>query len=361
MRTSTGKPADLPDPRWGTVPKRREQMATSHELRFELVPGWEKLPAGMSHLDAPGVGVDSHDRVYIFGRQQSLVFVYERDGTYVTSWGEGFWTTTHGLTVGPDDMLYLTDSGGHSVEKFTTDGRHVQSFGPKGITSDTGYVKVFPDQARRSASIQHAAGPYNMPCTVAVAPDGVVYVADGYGNACVHRFAPDGTYLGGFGGPGTGPGEFNLPHGIAIDAHGRVLVADRENERVQFFSATGEYLFEWTDLQRPTQVRVGPGGDVYVSELHWKPGMQSFKTGKIREAHASRMSVFSADGTLRARWGQAASDDATLPGNFTAPHDIAVDSHGDVYIGEVTFAEFGRIGLAGPDCHTVQKFRRIEG
>ena len=89
--------------------------------------------------------------------------------------------------------------------------------------------------------------------------------------------------------------------------------------------------------------------------------MQSFKTGKIREAHASRMSVFAADGTLRARWGQAASDDATLPGNFTAPHDIAVDSHGDVYIGEVTFAEFGRIGLASPDCHTVQKFRRIEG
>ena len=72
-------------------------MATSHELRFELVPGWEKLPAGMTHLDAPGVGVDSHDRVYVFGRQQSLVFVYEGDGTYVNSWGEGLWTTPLGI------------------------------------------------------------------------------------------------------------------------------------------------------------------------------------------------------------------------------------------------------------------------
>ena len=134
---------------------------------------------------------------------------------------------------------------------------------------------AFADAPASGAAVPafEAPSPAAVPPSFAVAPDGVVYVADGYGNACIHRFAPDGTYLGGFGGPGTGPGEFNLPHGIAIDAHGRVLVADRENERVQFFSETGEYLFEWTDVQRPTQVRVGPGGDVYVSELHWKPGM----------------------------------------------------------------------------------------
>lgn len=337
------------------------QAGSTTAVRFELVPGWEQLPAGMTHLDAPAVGVDSGDRVYVFGRQSSHVFVYESDGTFVHAWGHDDWTTTHGLTVGPDDMLYLTDSGGHSVEKFTRDGQHLQTFGPKGVPSDTGYDKSFPDQASRSKSIRQASGPYYLPCTVAVAPDGVVYVADGYGNARIHRFAPDGRYLGGWGEPGTGPGQFNLPHGIAIDAQGRVLIADRENERVQFFTAEGLYLFEWTHLQRPTQVRVGHDGDIYVSELHWQARMYSFKQGVVADRHASRMSVFAPDGTLVARWGQGPDDDSTLPGNFTAPHDIAVDSRGDVYVAEVTYAEFGRLGNAGPDCHTLQKFRRING
>ena len=330
-------------------------------LHYELVPRWERLPAGMSHLDAPGIGVDSNDRVYIFGRQSNHVFVYEADGTFVEAWGEpGQWVTTHGLTVGPDDMLYLTDTGGHAVEKFTRDGHHVASFSTRGIPSETGYDKTPAEQYDRSQTIRHAAGPYNLPCAVAVREDGHVFVADGYGNAAIHHFAPDGRHVRSWGGPGTGPGQFNLPHGIAVDARGRILVADRENERVQVFAEDGSFIEAWTDVQRPTQVRIGRDGRVVVSELHWKAGMRSFKAGLIAEDHPSRMSVFDGNGAVLARWGQSPDEDATAPGHFTAPHDVAVDSHGDIYVAEVSFAEFGRLGLAGPDCHTVQKFRRVE-
>lgn len=329
-------------------------------LTYDLVPNWERLPDGMSHLDAPGIGVDSGDRVYVFGRQSNHVFVYEADGTFVEAWGApGQWVTTHGLTVGPDDMLYLTDTGGHAVEKFTREGRHVASFGSRGQAAETGYDKSQPEQYERSQSIRRRGGPYNLPCAVAVRDDGHVFVADGYGNAAIHHFAPDGTHVRSWGAPGTGPGEFNLPHGIAIDARGRILVADRENERIQVFTPDGVFEAEWTDIQRPTQVRVARDGTVAVSELHLKPGMRSFKRGVIAEALPSRMSVLDGDGHVLARWGQAPGDDATLPGHFTAPHDLAIDSRGDIYVAEVSFAEFGRIGLAGPDCHTVQKFRRV--
>lgn len=328
-------------------------------LSYDLVPDWERLPGGLTHLDAPGIGVDSSDRVYVFGRRSSRVFVYEADGTFVEAWGDDtWWTTTHGLTVGPDDMLYLTDSGGHAVEKYTRDGHHVASFATRGHASDTGYDKSLPEQHDRSSSIRQAARPYNQPCAVAVRDDGHVFVADGYGNAAIHHFSPDGQHLGQWGAPGTGPGQFNLPHGIAIDPEGRILVADRENERIQIFAPDGRSIGEWIDVQRPTQVRVGRDGLAYVSELHWRPGMHSFKQGLISEYRPSRVSVLDLTGQVVARWGQGPDEDPAAPGNFTAPHDLAIDSRGDVYVSEVSFAEFGRAGLAGPECHTVHKFRR---
>ena len=94
-----------------------------------------------------------------------------------------------------------------------------------------------------------------------------MYVADGYGNARVHRFSPDGRLLGSWGEPGAGPGQFHVPHGIAIDAAGTVYVADRENSRLQLFSPAGEFLAEWTDVARPCEVAIDRDGNVFVAEL----------------------------------------------------------------------------------------------
>ena len=158
-----------------------------------------------------------------------------------------------------------------------------------------------------------------------------MYITDGYGNARVHKFAADGRLLFSWGEPGSGPGQFHLPHGIATDEQGRVYVADRENSRVQLFTTEGDFLAEWTDVARPCQVFVA-GGLVYVAELGFRAGMWPGTTAPAG-APGGRLSVFDASGKLLARWG--GGDDPCAPGDFFAPHGVGVDSHGDVYVGEV--------------------------
>ncbi|HEV2124991.1 MAG TPA: 6-bladed beta-propeller, partial [Chloroflexota bacterium] len=278
-------------------------MVAIGTLHYEVVEGWEQIPTGRTHLDVPGVGVDSRDRVFLFTRRQPGVMIYEADGTFVRSWGEALFKNCHGITIGPDDSVYLVDSAGHSVQKFTRDGKLLLTIGPAGVASDTGYDSKAPDHAARVASIKRGGGPYYLPTNLAVAPNGDLYVTDGYDNARVHQFTATGEYVRSWGEPGTGPGEFNLPHGIAVDAQGQVLVADRENERIQFFSPDGAYLTEWRDVQRPTQVRVGPDGLIYVSELWWRPGWHSFINGTLADERPGRVSVFAPDGTVMDRWG----------------------------------------------------------
>lgn len=334
-------------------------MTVQVTLRYELVPEWEHLPAGMTHRDVPGVAVDSHDRVFLFTRHQPRVLVYERDGRFVTSWENLPFKSCHGLTIGPDDSVYLVDNVGHGVSKYAPSGERLLTIGPEGVPSETGYNPEAGDHAARTASIQRGAGPYNQPTNLAVAPNGDLYITDGYRNARVHQYRSDGTYVRSWGGPGSGPGQFMLPHGIAVAPDGTVLVADRENERIQFFSPDGEYLREWREVQRPTQVRLDREGRVYVSELWWRPGFRSFLNGPIGFEREGRVSVFSPAGELLVRLGGAESlAGIEEPGRFTAPHDIAVDSHGDIYVGEVTYADFGSQGLVSPDCHALQKFAR---
>lgn len=190
-------------------------------------------------------------------------------------------------------------------------------------------------------------------------------MSDGYGNARVHCFNADGRLIRSWGEPGTGPGQFNLPHGIAVAADGRVLVADRENDRIQFFSPTGEYLDEWTDVQRPTNIVIDRQGRIYVSELWWRIGQRSRVHGEITVDQPGRVSVYDATGTVLARWG---GSDRCAPGNFVAPHDICVDTHGDLYVAEVTGTFLSespeeanlRAGATAKDCHTFQKFTCIE-
>ncbi len=325
-------------------------IVVAGDLKYELAEGWEQLPEGWEHPDVAGVAVDSNDRVYVFTRSEHSVIVYERDGTFVGSWGEGMFTPrTHGITIGPDDSIYLTDDGDHTVRRFTPDGKQIQVFGTSGQPSDTGYTGTVD-------SITHGGVPFNRPTNLSIGPNGDLYVSDGYGNARVHRFSPDGELLQSWGEPGTGPGEFKTPHGIWALTDSRVLVADRENDRIQVFSPSGEYLGEWTDVQRPTAIYQAADGLVYVSELWWRVGQHSYRHGPIERDQPGRVSVFDADGRVLARWG---GPERCAPGNFCAPHGIYVDSRGDIYVGEVTYTFAGRSGLVPADCHTLQKFVRV--
>lgn len=280
------------------------------------------------------MAVDSRDRVYLFTRRDPAVLVYERDGRFVRSWGEGLFTErTHGLTIGPDDTVYCVDDAGHSVRTFSTDGDPVLTLGTPGKASDTGY------DGAAYASIARAGPPFNRPTNVAVAPTGDLYVTDGYGNARVHRFTAGGQLIRSWGAPGGGPGEFRIPHGICILEDGRVLVADRENDRIQVFDPDGRYLEEWLDIQRPTHLAAGRDGLLYVSELSWLKGQRSPRHGEITDDRYGRVSAIRTNGMVVARWGGKPPGTA---GAFTAPHGIAVDSRGDVYVAEVTYT----IGVA---------------
>jgi DNA-binding beta-propeller fold protein YncE len=320
--------------------------------RYRYTPdsAWPRLPDGCLFAEAAAVAADSRGRVYVFHRGPHRVLVFDRDGTYVTAWGENLFARPHGLFVGPDDLLYVTDDVGHTVRKFTAEGQLLLTLGVSGRPSDTGATSM------DYRTIRRAGPPFHYPTNVALSPAGELYVSDGYGNARVHKFAPDGRLLLSWGEPGAGPGQFHLPHGIAVDRAGTVYVADRENSRVQLFTPEGEYLTEWTDVARPCQVFIDPEGAVFVAELGYRVAMWPGTRPPSPDAPGGRVSVFSPEGRLLARWG--GGERPGQPGDFLAPHGLWVDGRGDVYVAEVTRSAGANAGPGAVACRPLQKFVR---
>ena len=325
-------------------------MAQGNALRYEVVEGWEQLPSGYEHRDVAGVAVDSEDRVYLICRGDHPIIVYDADGRFLRSWGQGEFTyRTHGISVGPDEMLYCTDDGNHTIRKFTPDGKLLMTLG-----HDEHAVRHRLRRQGLRPPSRGPPGPFNRPTNIAVGPKGDLYVSDGYGNCRVHQFSPTGELKRSWGTPGGGPGQFFLPHGIAVAADGRVFVCDRENDRIQIFSPDGEYLSEWTDTQRPTHLVFDAQGRAYVSELWWHKGQTSQRHGPITEAKYGRVSVLRqgrqgprALGHSRGR-GARQLRGAPRPGRRLARQRST--------LAEVTWTFAVSRGHAREDCHTFQKF-----
>jgi DNA-binding beta-propeller fold protein YncE len=326
-------------------------MSESPSLKFEPVPAWEQLPAGWRFVEVAGVAMDADDRVYVFNRGDHPVIIFDRDGRFLSTWGEGLFTRPHGITIGPDGTVYCLDDMDHTVKIFTPEGKLKQTLGTSGQPSDTGATSI------DFRTIKYAGPPFHYPTNLAIAADGSLYIADGYGNARVHKFSPEGKYLFSWGEPGAGPGQFHVPHGIAINGEGTIIVADRENSRLQFFDPEGKFLTEWTDLARPSQVTLDRSGNLYVTELGYRAGMWPGTTAPSPDATGGRVSVLDPSGRVLARWGGGLNP--TAPGDFYAPHDIRLDSRGDVYVGEVVWSAGANCGHVSPECHALQKFRRV--
>ena len=244
--------------------------------------------------------------------------------------------------------MFLVDDGGNSVGRYSPDGKLLQQIGPAGILSDTGY------DGRNVTSITHGGEPFNHPTNLAVAPSGDLYVSDGYGNCRIHRFSAAAELLESWGEPGTGPGQFHLPHSAWVHTDGRVFVADRQNDRIQIFGPTGEYLSEWIDVRRPQDIFIRDGL-VYVGELLYRKGDVSLRRGTIGQDEPNRLSIYDLEGNCVLRWGDM---DGTRDGFFIAPHGIWVDDEGSIYLAEVTHTIVSRLGLGLPETHTIQKFAR---
>ncbi len=305
----------------------------SGKYTYELVDGWAKYPADWSILDVGGITIDKQDNVYVFNRGAHPLIIFDREGNLQSTWGEGLFKRAHGSCFDSEGNIYCTDDDNHTVRKFTSDGKLLMTLGTENKPSDTGYIRKF-DFFCSLVTITRGGGPFNRPTGVAIGPSGNIYIVDGYGNAQVHKFTADGKYLFSWGGPGTGPSQFRLPHNIWVDRQERVWVTDRENSRFQIFDSEGKLLDMWTDQLRPTDLSIDDEDIVYISDL------------------ADRVRVYTIDGKLLSEWtAEGTEREKAL---FIAPHAIAVDSQGSIYVGEVAYTGF-KIDR-GPKA--IQKFAR---
>jgi len=287
---------------------------------YHVVHGWPVLPEGRSLDIVAGVGVDSHGNVFVFHRagrrwpasdtldtatiaDPPVILFDGRTGRELAKWGAHTFAMPHGLSVDPHDNVWTTDVALNQVFEFSHDGRLLLTLGVRGVAGNDG-------------------AHFNRPTKVAFASDGSVYVTDGYGNSRVVKFSPEGKFLLQWGTKGNGPGQFDLPHGIAVDAKGRVYVADRSNARLQIFDANGRFLHEWKGASygRPFDVAIGPDEAVFIAD-----------GGDIPATEPDRSSIVVArpDGSVIERFGRYGAYD----GEFYRAHDLAVGTNGNVYVG----------------------------
>jgi len=289
------------------------------EPHHAVVRDWPTVPEGHVLGLCSGVGVDSHNRVFVFhrsGRQWTTPFPKETiaaptvsifdgpSGKLIASWGAGLFVMPHGLSIDREDNVWLTDVGLQQVFKFTPDGKILLTLGERG-----------------QAGSDHSH--FNFPTDVAVLPDGSFYVSDGYRNTRVVKFTSDGLYDFEWGGKGASAGLFNLPHGIAVDAAGRVYVCDRSNSRLQIFDAKGKFLDQWKGPQigRPYGVCVGPDGHIFLID-GGDPAQKPAERGKAVELDVA--------GHVLDTFGSPGKE----PGQFQTGHDIAVGPDGAVYVAD---------------------------
>ncbi len=322
------------------------QLAGAPKPAYCLAADWPNLPDDIELGQAAGLGIDSRDVVYVFHRgerswgtepsvvawaralwaelwedparetiaQDTILALDPATGELLASFGAGRFRIPHGLTLDGDDNIWITDVGLHQVFKFSRDGALLLTLGEAGRAGD--------DRTH-----------FDGPTDVAVAADGAVYVADGYGNARVVKFSPEGAYLLAWGGRGAAPGRFNVPHGIAIDARGQLYIADRGNARIQVFDGAGRFLRQIAgpEIGRPWAVDLGRDGTLYALD------------GGDQDAARPRSGLLALtpEGEVLARW----SGYGTEPGSLVWPHDLAVSSGSEVFVGEVL------------DANRVQKFK----
>ena len=262
---------------------------------YTLVDQWGALPAGQEWGEVTGVAVNAQNTIVAVRRTDPPIIEMDPSGKVLKMWGDKMFVWPHGVRIDNQGFLWITDGRaadgrGEQIFKIAPDGRIVLTLGTKGVAGAT-------------------ESTFAGPADVAFAPNGDIFVADGHVNNRVVKFSKDGKFIKTWGKKGTGPGEFSVPHAVALDSRGRVFVADRGNKRIQIFDQDGKYLEEWTQFGRPSGLLITPDDTIYVADVQDKPGINF---GSVR------------DGIVR----------GTIDG--TLPESIALDRAGSVYTGETT-------------------------
>lgn len=297
-------------------------------FKFEVIHDWGELPGNIKYGNTHGVKVDSQGFVYVHHtvheNSESLdsVVVFDPDGKFVKSWGAEFAGGAHGLHLtkeGGGEFLYFCDIRRDIVKKTTLDGEEVFTLGyPAESEAYTG-----PDKVKWK------------PTNLAVAPNGDIYVGDGYGSSYIVQYNKDGEYIRTFGGPGEEPGKLKVPHGIICDTRGEqplILVADRSNRRLQYFTLDGAHLKFEHNVDLPCHFDIYKTGEMVIPDL------------------ARRVTVFDKHNNPVAHLGEGLDDwfqrrqktrEAFIPGKFVCPHGACYDHDGNIFV--VEWVEVGRV------------------
>jgi DNA-binding beta-propeller fold protein YncE len=311
---------------------------------------FEAIDFGNAPLsDVADVAVDLRGNIHALVRGEYPLLTFDANGRLLRRWGRKLLANPHGLAVDPRDRLLAVDGARHVVLGMNPEGHVELCLGTPGVASDSGTTTGNFKLVRRGAA------PFNCPTKVAVGPGGEIFVSDGYGNARVHRFSAEGRLIASWGEPGTGPGQFNLPHGIAIDDVGLVYVADRENERIQVFDARGRLQEIWNDIHRPAAICI-KDGMVFVAELGRRMYIDNVLFQPDGTGPYSQVRIFDRAGIPLCCLG---GPDPREPGSFYAAHSICVDGQGSIYVGEVRWPE-GESPRPLDLRPSLQKFRKMK-
>lgn len=285
-------------------------------VTYELDPKWPQRPAEFTWGDMPGVCVDAKDNVYIFTRSQPPVQVYDAAGKYLRGWGEKTIKSAHHIRVDPEGNVWIADVGNHVVEKYTPEGKLLMTLGTKGSAG---------------RDDKH----FNKPTDMAVTPSGDIYVSDGYGNSRVVHFDKSGKHVNTWGELGHLPGQFSTVHAIVVDSKGLLYVADRNNARIQVFDPKGKFLAEWRNLIVPWGLWVTPKDEIWAcgsSPMQWRKDDTSLGCPPKDQVFMK----FNTEGRLLQLFTLPKGlDGLERPGEVNWVHAMAVDSRGNMYVGDI--------------------------
>ena len=306
----------------------------SGDFLYKHVDGWAKLPQGWKFLECPGVAVDSQDNVYVLTRGEHPIIVFDRDGNFLRTVGDGLFSNrTHGLYIAHDDSILAADDGIHTIQKFSPDGEKLMEIGQ-----------------RNQPAPKWGGQPFNRPTSAAIMPsNGDIYVSDGYGNSRIHVYTGSGQYRFSWGSPGIDPGQFIRPHNIAIDSNDQVYVVDREAHRIQIFDAQGTFITMWNNIHRPDSMVLWQD-HIYVGELNGMGGVDD------APGLGHRVGIYDLNGDIVCRFGSP--EEGEGPGQFIAPHGIAVDSQGSLYVSEVSYTIRGSHMDPPKELRSLSKYER---